>query len=417
MPTATASTVDLRALARAMSQIGAIVLFGLIPVAVVALVFIPTIHSPTFVYDFRGDLYRAGEAIVNGRDPYATGFLHHLAALARRGGTPTQTFAVPVYPAPALLASVPLALISLHAAGIVFTLLSVAALAAGLWLLGVRDWRCYGIAFLSWPVVHSLRLGQVNDFLVLGVAVTWRWRDRLWAPALAVAALLMAKVFLWPIWVWLLVTRRLRAAGLAVALAAAGSLLAWAVIGFDGFGGYPRMLSDLSAIEGAAGVSLISAGHALGLARMPSELAGWAVAIALLIAGWRRCGGTTARHEPRSEAVALSLAVIAALLASPLVWPHYLTLVFVPIALRSRRLSLLWAVPLLGYLAPVELTGGDFQRILPYLVVEAIVAFATLAPPSVGARATVRLRHGLLSTRFRSSTAAQRPNKGPEGPY
>ena len=65
--------------------------------------------------------------------------------------------------------------------------------------------------------------------------------------------------------------------------------------------------------------------------------------------------------------------VVAGVISSPLVWPHYLTLVFVPIALLSPTLSPLWFVPLLGYLAPVELTSGDAWRILPYTAVELTV--------------------------------------------
>ncbi len=135
-----------------------------------------TLGERTFLYDFHGDLYEAGRAILHGRDPYRARFLEHLAALSRAGQTPSHIFAVPVYPAPALLVTVPLALLPYRLAALLFTAGSVVAAVGGLRLLGVRDWRCYGAAFLSYPIVNSLSLGQLTGYLILGIAIAWRWR-------------------------------------------------------------------------------------------------------------------------------------------------------------------------------------------------------------------------------------------------
>ncbi len=347
-----------------------VVAFGVLPVTLaVAVIALAAGHGSTF-YDFAGDLYGAGRAILHGRDPYEAAFLDHVAALAHAGLVPQRTFAVPIYPAPALLVATPFALSGERTAGLLFTLLSIGAMVGGLRLLGVRDWRCYGAAFLSWPLLHSLRLGQVNELLVLGAGAAWHWRARIWPAAAAVASLVAVKLFLWPLGLWLVLSRRRRTALLAAALAAAATLGAWALIGFDGFAAYPRMLSDLSAVEGGAGVSLISLAGALGL----SSAAGDALTVLVtagLLAGawwWSRSGASDGEQR------AFGLAVIAALACSPVLWPHYLTLVFVPIALLEPELSVLWLVPLLAYLAPVELTGGDLLRMLPYFAIESIVA-------------------------------------------
>jgi hypothetical protein len=183
-----------------------------------------------------------------------------------------------------------------------------------------------------------------------------------------------AKLFLWPLGLWLLATRRLRTTAVAALVTIVGVLAAWAVIGFDGLSTYPRMLSDLSTVEAAAGVSLVSVGKAIGISRTVSELASLAAAAALLAATWRIASSGAEQGDRR----ALGLAVIAGLLASPLVWPHYLSLVIVPIALLSPRLSPLWFVPLLAWLAPIELTGGSLANMLPYLAIEAIVGAALL---------------------------------------
>ena len=359
--------IEIAGLAAAFRTVGAVAAFGVLPALVLAFVIASSWRAGSALYDFHGDLYRAGEAILHGHDPYRAAFLDRLAAVARAGGHPSQSFAVPIYPPPALVALAPLALLSLHAAGLVFTLLQLAAAGAGLWLLGVRDWRCFGAAALSWPVVHSVRLGQVNGVLVLAAGAAWRWRDATWRPAVAVAAGVAMKILLWPLGVWLLITRRWRVASAAVVAAAAAVLAASAVTGLDGLRAYPRMLGDLSAIEAGAGISLVSLGAALDVPRVIMETLGWAIATALLV---------LARGDDRTT---FALAVSAALVVSPLVWPHYLELLFVPIALSSTRLSALWLVPLVAYLAPTEPTHGRAWQIALYLSIELVVATAVIA--------------------------------------
>ena len=77
--------------------------FALLPVVLAVTMVVLALGATGTFYDFTGDLYNAGRAILRAANPYDAAFLAHLAALARAGGEPTQTFAVPVYPAPALL--------------------------------------------------------------------------------------------------------------------------------------------------------------------------------------------------------------------------------------------------------------------------------------------------------------------------
>jgi hypothetical protein len=367
--------VDQGGLAVALRHVGSYVVFGVLPAVLLLVVLGSTVGKQTGFYDFHGDLYNAGRAILHGRNPYRPELLDHLAALARNGKPTSTTFAVPVYPAPDLLAATPLALLPFRLAGSLFTALGFVAMVIGLWLLGARDWRCYGIAFVSWPLLHSLRLGQVNELLVLGIGTTWRWRQQLYAPAVAVASVVAAKVVLWPLYVFLLITRRARVAILSVLLTALGVLAAWAAIGFASLTDYPRMLGDLSAIEGGAGVSFVSLGRAIGVSRTVSEIVAFAITVGVLCMAW----SIMRRHG--SERRAFGLTVMAGLISSPLVWPHYLTLAFVPIALLSPRLSWLWLVPLIAYLAPAELTNGDVWKMLPYLAIEVITIAALIFWP------------------------------------
>ncbi len=321
----------------------ALLITALLASTLLYLLAVPDTHG--LLFDFKGGLYNAGLDIIHGHSPYQPAFLAHQVTIMRTGavalGESSQhAFSIPVYPAPINLAVVPLSLLPLWLAGALFTCLAIAAMILGLRLLGVRDWRCIAVALASWPFVFALDLGALGPLLVLGAGVTWRWRDRLWPPALAIAALVVAKIFPWPLGVWLLITRRFRALALAVAIGAVVTLAAWAVIGFAGLAQYPQMLSDLSLIQEGRAVSLVAVLIAIGLSPGTAGALALATAAALLVLAWR------ISHRPEGERRAFGLAIIAALTATPIVWEHYMVLLFVPIALLSPRFSSLWLLPL-----------------------------------------------------------------------
>ena len=93
-----------------------------------------------------------------------------------------------------------------------FLVLALGSVLLALDLLGVRDWRCYGLALLTAPVVDTVSLGAISSMLLLGVALAWRYRDRPFVAGAVTAVTAVAKVFVWPLFVWLLATRRFRAA-------------------------------------------------------------------------------------------------------------------------------------------------------------------------------------------------------------
>jgi hypothetical protein len=134
---------------------------------------------------------RAGSSVLHGQSPY----VHPTATLLASN----DRF---VYPTPFALPFVPFSGIPERVAELVFLALSVAAVLGALWLLGVRDRRCYGAAFLGIPVFGALGVGSLGPFLLLLVAAGWRYRDRKVAGIpLALAA--ATKLFLWPMLVWL----------------------------------------------------------------------------------------------------------------------------------------------------------------------------------------------------------------------
>lgn len=334
-----------KGLTRALRHLAMIVILAL---SVARLAFAVT-DQRHWLYDFKGGLYNAGLAILDGHNPYHPGFIAHQAAIMRGGGvaigeTSAHPFSLPLYPAPANLAVVPLSGLPLWLAGLMFTLLSVAALPLALRLLEVRDWRCYALALVSWPFVYSLELGTLGPLLVLGTAAIWRWRDRVWPPAIALASIVIAKVFPFPLAIWMLITRRYRALTLAVVLGVSLTFAAWAILGFAGMIEYPRMLSDASFIQQGRSDSLVAILLAAGVSTGTAQALSLAAAAALLGLAWQvsRSGSLAADRR------AFGLAVMAALTASPIVWDHYLVLLFVPVALITPTYSTLWLLPLAG---------------------------------------------------------------------
>lgn len=347
--------------------VGQYLLFAVFPIAISGALLVITAGGNRLPYDFHGTVWEGARAILHGEDPYRLAFLDRLVAEAKAGLSPSLRFAAPVYPAPALLIAAPLAILPFHAAALLFTIASVMAFVAAFRLLGIRDWRCYGAALASWPLVDTLALGQVNTFLMLGAAICFRWRTRLIAPAVALAGIVVLKLFLWPIAAFFLMIRRARVVALSGAVLVAGVMIGWAVVDFAGLSSYPRVLRDLSTLESGAGASWVSLGQSLGVSHMASALVSYLATAALLGLG------LFLARRPGGAARAFGLTIMAALVCSPVVWPHYLALIFIPIALVSPELSVLWLVPLLGYLAPVEQTHGDFLQIAPFLAIELIV--------------------------------------------
>jgi hypothetical protein len=338
-----------------------IVVFGIVPIVAVCFLLANSLGlgSRLAFWDFHA-LWNAGHDVLHGRSPYPPATRGALAG--------QQAF---VYPAPAAVAAAPFALLPFTASSVAFELLSIGALLAGLWIVGVRDWRCFGLAFLTRPVLHGLTLGAVSPLLTLGLAVTWRHRDRRWIAGAAVAALIVLKVFLWPMIVWLALTRRLAATATALAIAAVTTAAAWAAIGFDGFRAYPHLLDLLSRVLEGKSYSLVALGLSAGTgATAARALAAIVGAACIGLIAWR---GRTSDADPWT----FTLAVGAALALSPIVWLHYFTLLLVPIAIVSPGLGPLWLLPLAFWVI-----GG--QSIDPVIWGGNSPPTATLTGPAVG---------------------------------
>lgn len=339
-------------------------LLGVLPVLlVVAFALGARHHQPAF--DFRA-IWQAGRDVAHGHNPYP--------AVATIPSNPAAHHDEFVYPAVVAVALVPFGLMPFGIAAGLFLAILVVSVAATLRVLGVRDWRCYGVAFASIPVLESIRLGALSPLLALGLAGAWVARDRRWRLPAIVAALVLAKLFLWPLFVWLLATRRWGAAARAALLTAVVGGLGWAVVGFGTLGSYPALLGKMADVQvrdtvGVAGL-LASLGAGAASAHAGVMLAAILGSAAIVAA---------ARWGDGPE-LAFGVTVLVSLLASPIAWLHYDVLLLVPLALASRRLSGLWLLPLALWVAPQPLSDGSTWRIaVPIAVAAAVVLGRPLA--------------------------------------
>jgi alpha-1,2-mannosyltransferase len=300
---------------------------------------------------------RAGVAVLHGHSPYVHPTLKLLAA--------NDHF---VYPTPFALPFIPFAVVPEHLAAVGFLLLSVAAVLGSVWLLGVRDWRCYGASLLGAPVFGALGVGSIGPFLLLLCALGWRFRSRTVAGVpLALAA--TAKLFLWPMLVWLLVTRRFRAFAASVATIAA-TLALWAAIDPGGMRRYPETVRLLNDVQRWKSYSVQSLLISLHLSGSTSELAAGAVALGVVAA--------LVLLRRRGDEATFAAAIVSALIATPILWNHYLVLLIAPIALARPRLAPLWLLPVVLWATPHPESVGVAWRIVLVLAVIAGVALQTL---------------------------------------
>jgi len=162
----------------AIHRASSVLVFAVLPIVVTFALLGNGLSRGPFLYDFKGGLYGAGKDIVHGDNPYRPTYLEQQAAVKRGGERAETVISVPVYPASPLVAAVPFSFLPYRVAGVLFALLSIGAVLGGLRLLGVRDWRCYGVSFLSWPVAHGLMLGALAGALAAAAVATFRSSPR-----------------------------------------------------------------------------------------------------------------------------------------------------------------------------------------------------------------------------------------------
>ncbi len=305
-----------------------------------------------------GDLcrdYLDAHRLLAGQSPYAVfagcGALHHSP-----------------HPPLGLLLLVPLALMPVSAAGMVWDLFMLAALVASLWLIWdelrpaiAPGWLVLVAALVTlWPPLLDTWLeAQIGPLVLLLLVLAWRARRRghPWAAGawLAVAALLR----LYPVLLFAipLVRREWRTVGGGGVTGVALTALTLPFIGVGGYVDYFTREAPASSAEwindahnvslrGWLGNAFIGNNTIAPIASAPAIVTPlWALGVAAVAALalwclWRARGAPIGSH---ADERAWHLVIPAMLLLSPLAWPHYFDILLLPLAALGATLATRWA--------------------------------------------------------------------------
>jgi Glycosyltransferase family 87 len=350
------------------TRLGWILLCGALPLLTLYYAIAPNVLGDSQAADFHYSYYNAAEAIRAGEDFYPP-----VEFVVRGADNLVIDY---VYPPLIALLTVPWTFIPVGLAEVLFQFLLLAVFVGTLALLGVRDWRCYGLAFLWPPVTDAITTGNVSILLGLAAALVWVYRDRARIAGVALGVSIAGKVFLWPLTVWLAATRRARAALWSIGIAGTTLLVSWAIVRFHGLTDYLDLVRRLSDRQDERAYTVYALGVDLGL---PAGVA-WTLWLGVAVGVLAGCVVLARRGD---EQRAFVLALVAAIAFSPIVWLHYFALFLVAVAVVQPRLAAVWflGIPLQLVVSTGVYNGSTFQN-AAVLCLMALTVVLTLAPPS-----------------------------------
>ena len=337
-------------------------------------------RTHTFALDFHYEFAPAARNVLDGVSPYpdVAGGLRHIEY---------------VYPPLVAILTLPLALLPSQGGDWAATFLMVACVLLTLRVLGIRSLPCYAVVFIWPPTVNAIINANPSLPLALAAALAWRYRDRVVLGALAPAVAVAVKLMLWPLIVWQFA--RQRRTGLLAAALAAGLLAAsFAVVGFNEL---PRFVDALDAMrlqDEPSAITPLSFLVKVGVSHPLAQVVTLALASAVL--AW----SVSLARRPGAELRSFTLAIVASLLFSPIVWSHYFVLMMVPLAIARPRFDRLWLLPLVLWATPASYAWHAWQIALTLGVMAAIAVRSSSGDPTVS-----WLRFGERGTRPRPDAA------------
>jgi Glycosyltransferase family 87 len=275
-----------------------------------------------------------------------------------------------VYPPPAAFALIPLTFLPYMVAAVVWVVLILASVPLTLRVLGVRDWRCHALTLLAASTLSVVGAGSLSAFLALGTALVWKYRDRPLTAGVLAGVVVVAKLYLWPLLVWLVLVRRFRAAAIGVATAAGTALVGWAITGFAGLTNYPHRVSSVASLEQGQSYSPVAFVLSLGGPARLGELLAVAAGTALLAAAFHAARGEDGDRR------SFVLAIAATFAFTPISWLHYFVLLAVPMALMSPALTGLWVLPIGFWALPMKSEGVLWHIALAWALTIVVLAGA-----------------------------------------
>jgi alpha-1,2-mannosyltransferase len=298
-----------------------VALLGAFPVLVLLLLLITEWNDRQVAADFHWGLY-----------PQARALLHSGVPFDPPGATIDGQNSI--YTVFAALAAAPFTLVTVGVADVLVTAGLVAAALGALYVVGVRDWRVFGVILLWPPVLSAIQTGNLTLVLCLLAALAWRYRHRRLAPGVLVGLAFALKVLVWPLAVWLLATRRFAAAAASFVVGAGSILL---ILPFGSPIAYFELVHRTADIMARGSFSIYLLLGADGTARLA-----WLAVAAIVLAA-------AVFVDDRSS---FTLGMAGCILFSPVVWLHYFAFLVVPLAVARPRFGRLWLVPLAYWLVP-----------------------------------------------------------------
>jgi len=316
--------------------------------------------SYTFAYDYQAYDEAARRVLAGGR----------LYDMSFTEAGPLGLF---LYPPPAVLPFLPLALIPKAAAAVVWVLVDVVAFVAAVALLPVAPRTRATVLLLasvSWPVVFSIKVGQVGPVLLLAFAAGWRYLDR--PVVVGAAAAFGAALKVQPIVVfgWMILSRRWRTFAIAVTVLVAAAVVATFAVGGDAWVDFAAVITRLSdpirtPSNFTPGATAYGLGASLEAARLVQLVSTIVVGAAVVVGSW----------SLRAD-VSYLLAVVGSQLLSPLLWDHYALMLLLPVAwLLERRqwwailIPLSQSAVLVGITPPIAYDAAWIAALVGLLVV------------------------------------------------
>ena len=237
-------------------------------------------------------------------------------------------FAIFLYPPPFAVALIPFAW--LGAAGLwVWTGLLIGCVVGAIALMPISRelrWVVVLLAGLDWPVLYSLKLGQVGPILLLLFVLGWRW---LTLPSPLGATIgLGGLIKLQPLLLigWAALVGAWRTVAVAAGVVAVACLVTLPLVGISAWTDYVTLLRSVS--EPVSTPHNFTVGAVLfqaGVQAPTAALVQW-LSVALVLA----LGIVAARRRPL--AAGFVVAVVATQLVSPLLWDHYAVILLMPTA-------------------------------------------------------------------------------------
>jgi hypothetical protein len=328
------------ALARAALPVVAVVLFAAGSLAIIATA------GSTWGYDYQAYAH-AAQRLLDGQRLYDPG-------VDLAGG-----FAIYLYPPPFALAFVPFVWLGDPLGLDAWTALLIGSTVAAIAVMPVSPRLRWGVLLLAgvdWPVLYSLKLGQVGPVLLLLFVLGWRWLERPGGLGGTIGTGALVKLQPALVGGWAVLTGRWRAALIGFGLAAGACLVTLPIVGTAAWADYVALLRQVSAPivtphNFTPGAVLYQAGVDQGVATAVQWLV-VAGALVLVVLAALRC----------SASGSYVVAIVASQLISPLLWDHYAIVLLLPVAWLAARgawwalaipivtsLPLLWLVPAAVY--------------------------------------------------------------------